>query len=116
MRSSLCPQYIARPYNLTHWLDPAWVPPPVRYITDDESVIDLIKRKYRNIAVKWESTKGKLIEERTRRGLNFKPWPKDGRDCYSVRIDHGYRAHLKHKGQGSWHAYILGTHEELGHG
>ena len=72
--------------------------------------------KYRNLGSKWNGTKSKLLVDRTLRGLNFKPWPKDGKGAYSVKIDDGFRAHLRHQGQGNWLAYILGSHKELGHG
>ena len=56
------------------------------------------------------------VENRLLHGLNFKPWPKDGPDRYSIRIDDNFRAHLKHLGAGKWIAYVLGPHKKLGHG
>jgi hypothetical protein len=41
MRASLCPEYVIRPANLQSWLDPAWTPPPVKEIIEDESLLDL---------------------------------------------------------------------------
>lgn len=117
MRASLCPEYIVHPANWQAWLSPALVLPPVVAVTDGEKVV---KRLSKNVTLKnrWESTKEKLIENRLRAGLNFKPWPKDKsvQDAYSVRIDDGFRAHLKQEGEGYWTAYILGSHKELGHG
>lgn len=116
LRSSLCPQYVVYPNKLSDWLDPALVLPPVSSIAESDEVQKRLSGKYRNLGAKWDGTKAKLLADRTLRGLNFKPWPKDGKDVYSVRIDDGFRAHLRHQGQGSWLAYILGPHKELGHG
>jgi hypothetical protein len=116
LRSSLCPQYVVYPAKISDWLDPALVLPLVSTITESEEVKKRLSGKYRNLETKWNSTKSKLRGERTLRGLNFKPWPKDGKGAYSVKIDDGFRAHLRHQGQGNWLAYNLGSHKELGHG
>lgn len=116
LRSSLCPQYVVCPASISGWLDPALVLPPVASITESDEVQKLLSGKYRNLKSKWNRTKSRLLVDRTLRGLNFKPWPKDGKDAYSVKIDDGFRAHLRHQGQGNWLAYILGSHKELGHG
>lgn len=116
MRRSLCPEYVIYPHRLESWLDPAWVPPPVIQIIDDPKVRDMLASKFHQIAIKWESTKKKLLENRTLRGLNFKQWPKEGPGVYSVRIDDNFRAHLRNQGQGLWVAYLIGTHKEMGHG
>jgi hypothetical protein len=116
LRSSLCPQYVIYPRRVSDWLDPALVLPPVSSISESSEVLKRLSGKYRNLTSKWDGTKAKLLTERTLRGLNFKPWPKDGRDTYSVKVDDGFRAHLRHEGQGRWIAYILGSHKELGHG
>lgn len=116
LRPSLCPQYVIYPTNISDWFDPALVLPPVSAITEGEEVHKRLAGKYRNLEPKWKNTKSKLLSDRTLRGLNFKPWPKDGKGAYSVRIDDGFRAHLQHQGQGNWLAYSLGSHKELGHG
>lgn len=116
MRRSLCPEYVIYPHRLENWLDPAWVPPPVTQIVDDPKVVNILASKFHQIAIKWESTKKKLLENRTLRGLNFKQWPKEGPGVYSVRIDDNFRAHLRNQGQGCWVAYLIGTHKEMGHG
>lgn len=115
-RESLCPQYVVDPTNISDWLDPALVLPPVASIAESDEVQKRLSGKYRNLESKWNDTKSKLLIDRTLRGLNLKPWPKDGKGAYSVRVDNGFRAHLRHEGQGNWLAYILGSHKELGHG
>jgi hypothetical protein len=116
LRTSLCPQYVVYPAKISDWLDPALVLPPVSTIVENDDVQKRLSGKYRNLEGKWNGTKSKLLVDRTLRGLNFKPWPKDGKGAYSVKIDDGFRAHLRHVGQGNWIAYILGSHKELGHG
>lgn len=118
LRPALCPEYIVTPTNLQTWLPPALVLPPVAVVVDGDEVLKRLSKKYQNLRDRWEKTKAKLVENCWARGLNFKPWPKDTsvKEAYSVRVDDGFRAHLKHEGKGLWTAYILGTHKELGHG
>jgi hypothetical protein len=111
-----CPQYIISPKNITDWLNPALVLPPVNSIVDAASVKKVLKGKYRNLEKKWQKTKNKLKKNRLGNGLNLKPWKKDGKDAYSVKIDYGNRAHLRHMGHGDWMTYTLGNHKDLGHG
>lgn len=50
-------------------------------------------------------------------GHDFKPWPKGGRDVWSMRIDRGFRAHLRRdRGAGAWEALEIGDHKTMGHG
>jgi hypothetical protein len=116
LRKSLCPQYVVYLKKVSDWLDPALVLPPVSFIGESDEVHKRLSGRYRNLGVKWGGTKAKLLADRTLPGLNFKPWKKDGKDAYSVKIDDGARAHLRHQGQGNWIAYTLGSHKELGHG
>jgi hypothetical protein len=117
MRTSLCPEYVVHSANLQSWLSPALVLPPVSAVADGPEVTKhLNKKKSVRLRQQWARTKEKLLENRLRGGLNFKPWPKEGNDVYSVKVDDSIRAHLKHDGEGRWTAYTLGPHKELGHG
>ncbi len=118
LRASLCPEYFVIPANLQTWLPPSLVLPPVMSIADGDEVLKRLTKKYQNLKERWEKTKEKLIENRLSHGLNFKPWPLDKsvKNAYSVRVDDGFRAHLKPEGGGHWVAYDLGPHKELGHG
>jgi hypothetical protein len=72
----------------------------------------------KQIRDKWAKTKEKIGQTTALPGLDFKPWrdEREGR-VYSVRVDKGYRAHLRYAGQPpSWSAIEIGTHKELGHG
>jgi hypothetical protein len=116
LRASLCPEYVIYPHNFSSWVSPALVLPPVNQVNDGDDVVKLLEGRLTHLKSKWKQTKTKLIENRLLHGLNFKPWPKDGPDRYSVRIDDNFRAHLKHLGAGQWLAYVLGPHKKLGHG
>ncbi len=116
LRPSLCPEYVIYPAQLSKWLDPALVLPPVTNVEDGENVSRALEGRFAHLREQWVVTKAKLLENRLLRGLNFKPWPKDGPGRYSVRIDDNFRAHLQHLGAGRWIAYILGPHTKLGHG
>ena len=115
---SLCPQYILTPAILGDWIDPALRLPPVLSIMESDSVIKKLKKQYRTYEKKWLNTKERLTENCYSHGLNFKPWRKNGKtvkDVFSVRVDQGFRAHLRNLGQGSWEAFEIGTHTQLGH-
>lgn len=50
-------------------------------------------------------------------GLDFKPWPKEGRGIFTVRVDRNVRAHIHEPhAPGPWMAEKIGRHGEMGHG
>lgn len=50
-------------------------------------------------------------------GLDFKIWPKEGKNVFSVKIDRNYRAHLiLEEDSGHWIADRVGNHKSMGHG
>ena len=116
LRASLCPEYVIYPHKLSSWVSPALVLPPVNTVQDGDDVVKLLQGRLAHLQTKWRQTKTKLLENRLLHGLNFKPWPKDGPERYSVRVDDNFRAHLHHLGAGQWLAYVLGPHKKLGHG
>lgn len=116
LRPSLCPEYVVYPSKLSSWVSPALVLPPVNVVQDGDNVVKLLQGRLVHLQSKWNQTKIKLLENRLLHGLNFKPWPKDGPERYSVRVDDNFRAHLQHLGAGKWLAYVLGPHKKLGHG
>lgn len=117
LRSALCPEYVIYPQKLSSWIDPAWVPPPVTTISESPKVIKKLQDpKESLLAKKWATTKPRLIEDRFSNGLGFKPWPKEGPNIYSVKLDAGFRAHLENLGSGHWAAIKIGNHKEMGHG
>lgn len=88
----------------------------MKNVEDGEGVTKDLEGRFAHLRKQWTETKTKLLENRLLRGLNFKPWPKDGPGRYSVRVDDNFRAHLRHMGDGRWIAYVLGPHTKLGHG
>jgi hypothetical protein len=116
LRNSLCPEYVIYPRELSRWISPALILPPVSVVQDGDDVVKLLSGRLAHLNSKWMNTKAKLLENRLLHGLNFKPWPLDGPGSYSVRVDDNFRAHLRHLGAGRWLAYILGPHTKLGHG
>lgn len=116
LRSSLCPEYVVYPKSLGQWISPTLVTPPVREVIDNADVLKDLSGRYFDYQTCWEQTKQKLVEDRHQRGLNFKPWPKGGKGVYSVKVDYKFRAHLFHRGSGSWLAQEFGPHTKLGHG
>lgn len=117
LRPALCPEYVIYPQKLSSWINPAWAPPPVTTITDSPKVIKKLQDpKESFLAKKWETTKPRLIADRFSNGLGFKPWPKEGPNIYSVKVDAGFRAHLENLGSGHWTAIKIGNHKEMGHG
>lgn len=55
-----------------------------------------LKKLAEPIRNKWDQCKSKLKDEgsTSKQGLDFKRWKPGGADCYSVRVDLKYRAHL----------------------
>jgi hypothetical protein len=116
LRPSLCPEYLVTPRDFSRWVSPALVLPPVTDVQDGDEVAKLLQGQLRHLRNRWERTKAKLMQNRLLHGLNFKPWPKDGPERYSVRVSDNVRAHLHYLGSGQWSAYALGPHKKLGHG
>lgn len=117
LRTALCPEYVIYPQKLSGWIDPAWVPPPVIKITESPKVLKKLQDpKESSLAKKWAITKPRLITDRFSNGLGFKPWPKEGPNIYSVKVDSGFRAHLENLGSGHWTTIKIGNHKEMGHG
>ncbi len=116
LRRSLCAEYVVYPTKLSHWISPALVLPNVKDIAEDPELVKSLERRFQSMRVAWERTKAKLLENRLLRGLNFKPWPPEGKDAYSVRVNDSFRAHLRNIGEGRWLAYKFGPHPSMGHG
>jgi hypothetical protein len=117
LRPALCPEYVVCPQKLSSWIDPAWVPPQVATITESPQFIKKLQDpKESLLAKKWAVTKPRLINDRFSNGLGFKPWPREGPNIYSVKVDAGFRAHLENLGSGRWAAIKIGNHKEMGHG
>ena len=116
MRSSLCPEYVVLPANLSNWISPVFIVPPVIEIRDGGDIQKVLDGRHPQLRTPWEETKRKLKANRHLRGLDFKPWRRDGRGAYSVRVDDKFRAHLRHDANGVWTAYGIGNHKEMGHG
>lgn len=115
-RRSMCPEYVVSPARLSAWWPAALVPPAVNEIIDGDAVLKYFsKSKDTALAEKWSVTKARLVADRFSHGLNFKPWRNEA-PAWSVRVDHGYRAHLSPEGGGRWCAYKIGSHEAMGHG
>jgi hypothetical protein len=64
----------------------------------------------------WERAKRRASESLTT-GHDFKPWPKGGKDVWSMRVDQGVRAHLlRDRATDRWVALEIGGHKAMGHG
>jgi len=112
-----CPEYVVFPAHLSDLIDPAYGTPPVLAIEEDDKLTkQLAGKRLRHFRKPWDETKRKLTENKDRWGLDFKPWPQDGKGAWSVKVDDGNRAHLRNRGNGNWLAYAIGGHKEMGHG
>ena len=116
LRPTLCPEHRVPYFNPQHWIDPAMVPPPVRSVEESQNLKEELSGKLNDLAEQWGETKTKLLANRLLRGLNFKPWTIGKEKFWSVRVNDGSRAHLRHLGDGRWEAYEIGSHKALGHG
>jgi hypothetical protein len=77
------------------------------------------QRKYKKLSPElkkaWERTKG-LLGRAITRGADFKKWPSEHNNVWSVRVNKGFRAHLRQELGGVWTALAIGNHKEMGHG
>lgn len=116
-----CPEYVVLAANVKQWIDPFGYKPPLVTIIDGQDVVKRLSgTKYRNLKTPWEETKRKLLQsgDEVLGSLDFKRWKSDKKfpNAYSVRVDKSNRAHLNPEGKGVWTAYIIGSHQDLGHG
>jgi hypothetical protein len=63
----------------------------------------------------WRRRKADLARSTQLASLDFKQWVPGGPNCWSVRIDGNYRAHLR-RNASIWSAFDIGTHKAMGHG
>ena len=99
-------------------IPPGWLSIFSRLSSIEEA--DEFKKKLKKLALPnqraWERTKQKLCNAITT-GADFKQWDRGGNDLYSVRINDGFRAHLRRREEtGDWLAVAIGSHKEMGHG
>jgi hypothetical protein len=111
-----CPEFVVFTTRRITQVRPALQIPKVRNVTDGTPVVKYLKAKS-SLRSRWRNTKQKLCRNPTTKGLNFKPWDQS-KDEWSVRIDKGYRAHIRqiHAASAVWQAVKIGTHDEMGHG
>jgi len=70
-----------------------------------------------SIVDRWNKQKQLLLQSTASNGLDFKKWPLGGKGMYSVRVNKGYRAHIRfHAAAEPWTAEQIGNHKEMGHG
>lgn len=84
-------------------------------IVEAEGFTVRLSRMDSKIQKAWEKTKNRLQAAITN-GSDFKRWPKEGPEAYSVRVNKGVRAHLRRLSNDEWLAVAIGDHKEMGHG
>jgi hypothetical protein len=86
-------------------------------IVEEDSFLKELSRYAQGYVEKWKKTKHLLAASVLLKGLDFKPWPKIGRNWFSVRIDRKMRAHLRFDASTeTWFAEQFGPHTKMGHG
>ncbi|OBF29772.1 hypothetical protein A5727_23165 [Mycobacterium sp. ACS4331] len=107
-------------YDPTGLLQELGIRPSYFQIVDDieetEKFQRTVRRLDRSIQSRWESTKYQLARSTSLKSLDFKQWPKEGRDYYSVRVGRNFRAHLRRdREEARWLAEAIGNHKDMGH-
>lgn len=65
----------------------------------------------------WQIRKADLKRSTALKSLDFKRWKPGGPNCYSVRVDSNFRAHLRYDpAEAFWAAEEIGNHKAMGHG
>lgn len=84
-------------------------------IVESEKFMKALRKCDQLIQKKWYKVKSMLSSGSISWKLDLKPWPKEGKDVYSVRVGSNYRAHLK-KDDFKVVALSIGNHKAQGHG
>lgn len=117
---SRCPVFILDDHNLLGLLGITLdFFQSIPLLTETDGFKNELEKLARPIRAKWEKCKRILAEENSThlKGLDFKRWKPGGPDCYSVRVDRKYRAHLRYgRDHKSWLATEIGDHKSMGHG
>ena len=113
-----CPQYVIKVDRLSGVIDPHWAPPSIQQVKESKKVEKFLSKQPNRFRENWVQTKELLILNNLFSSLRFKPWPDDGKNCYSVNVKNegGFRAHLKQISHGLFEAYQIGDHKHMGHG
>lgn len=83
---------------------------------ESEGFVAALDRMGSPIRKKWAAMKARLAVQ-IPPGADFKRWPPNGKDGFSVRLDRNFRAHLQYQREGNaWLATEVGSHKALGHG
>jgi len=83
-------------------------------VVESLSFLRDLRRHGRELEGKWSRRKERLALSV---GREVERWRSGGPNCYSVRIDDNFRAHLRRDAaNGSWTAESIGDHKSMGHG
>lgn len=86
-------------------------------IIESQSFLKAIDRLGPRIEAIWFRRKADLARSVKLNALGFERWKPGGRDCYSVRLDGNFRAHLRRDLERQcWIAESVGDHKFMGHG
>ena len=86
-------------------------------IVESRSFLHALSKAGQGMFRLWERRKGDLARSVSLNSLGFERWPPGGLDCYSVRLDGNFRAHLRRvRTDGTWIAESIGDHKSMGHG
>lgn len=86
-------------------------------VVESESFLRELSKLGQRMMRLWERRKADLARSVSLNSLGFERWAPGGVDCYSVRLDGNYRAHLRvERSKGSWIAEAIGDHKSMGHG
>jgi hypothetical protein len=112
-----CPVFLVDD-SRRYGLPPGWLRAFSRLTLIDETVSFLkqLARLSTDVQRAWVRIKRQLAQAVTP-GRDFKRWLPGGPDVYSLRVNDGIRAHLRHESQADrWVAIEIGGHKQLGHG
>jgi len=83
-------------------------------VVESPSFLRDLRKHGRQLEDKWDRRKERLSRSV---GHEVERWRPGGPNCYSVRIDDNFRAHLRRDpANGSWIAESVGDHKSMGHG
>lgn len=86
-------------------------------IIESKSFLKSLSKLGDQVEAMWWRRKADLERSVALSGLRFQPWRAGGPNCYSIRVNSNYRAHLRQDIAGRlWIAEAIGDHKMMGHG
>lgn len=90
--------------------------PSVRIVSESTAFKKQLSKAPANTVKAYTSLKSRLALSAPATGARMKPWPKEGKAVWSLRLNSGDRVHLQQLEGVEFEAIGIGSHKVMGHG